>query len=523
MSLRGFLHRLLAISVFAGVVAAQTPLATPSSNAAVPPILPAGTAIRLHNMSGLASALARAGDSVSFEVVEPIESAGVVIIPKHAIATGKIVKSEHSHWGGRSGHLAIDIEKVQTITGAPIKVRPFIEPKKNSGQKTSVGDVAGGVVAGILILPILIAAAPSALIAPGAEKWIPPGTDFTVQTIDPVQLDIPALTQWQRKDPFAAAYAEIVFYRPAASRDDDQMSWKVNCGGDQVANLDEKHFVRFFLPVGDYWFKTEGRTIAIEKKELPKSLSVHLAPNSQYVFAFTTWKGNLFAKGPHGYIQEPQVDVGEARFSQLEAGLIFETKRDDTEVESGSLACSWKEGQPFSAQRRNGFAVIDGTPIELLLMQDWSSATAKHGDKVSFALVHDLEVRGVPILKEGFVVDGIMSVPYFVRPEKYTGKYDLMIPNFTLPDGQRVNVRTAKWQLNPFSRYDGEPFFRIDGATIVSGSGVNYVESPYVVKKGSVVQLTKGTVVTIYVEDNYLLDPAQMAQKTPVEAADAIH
>jgi hypothetical protein len=509
MALRGFFHRLLVISVFAGIVAAQTPSAPISTSTADPWILPAGTVIRLHNLSGLDSTLAKAGDPISFEVTEPVESRGLVIIPKHAIATGRIVKSEHSRWGARSGHLAIDIDQVQTITGALIKIRPFVEPVKKADQKTSVGDVVGGVVGGILLLPIIVAAAPSALVAPGPEKWIPPGSDFSAQTIDPVQLDFSAFNEWQREDPFAADYAEVVIYRPIENGSKDRKNWDVECSGDRVATIGEKQFARFFLPSGDYWLKASGktRTISIEKKESPKSRSVHMEPNSQYVFRFATLGRSIYG-GPSGYVSDPGVDIGENLFLDMEAASVVEFKPRGTTDESKSIACGWKEGEPFSAQRANGFAVIDGTPIELQLTQDWSSETAKLGDKVSFALVNDVEVRHAPIFKAGDIVEAVVSIPDFVRPEKYKGQYDLVVPNLTLPDGRQVNVRTAKWPQRLYLRNNGAP--------IVSGSRGNFFGSPYVIKKHAVLQLAKGTVVTIYVEDNYLLDPARIVQKAPI-------
>jgi hypothetical protein len=510
MMLRGFFQRLLVISVFTGVAIAQTPLAPQSTATADPWILPAGTVIRLHNLTSLNSVLAKAGDLASFEVTEPVESRGLVIIPKHAVATGKIVEVERPHWKGKSGNLAIDVDQVQAITGALIKVRPFVEPVKNADQKTSVASAVGGVVVGILFWPITVPLVSGELIGPGSEKWIPPGSDFSAQTIDPVQLDFSAFNEWQREDPFAAAYAEVVVYRPIDSGNRDRKKWDVECSGDHVAAIGDKQFARFFLPAGDYWLKAIGktRTIAIEKKELPKSELAHMAPNSQYVFRFPTMGRSIYG-GPSGYISDPGVDIGETPFLDLEAASIADFKPRVTPDESKSIACNWKDGQPFSAQRGNGFAVIDGTPIELQLTQDWSSETAKLGDKVPFALVHDLEVRRVPILKAGDIVEAVVSIPDIVRPEKYKGQYDLVIPNLTLPDGQRLLVRTRKMPLWIYLRNMGAP--------IVSGSSGDVFGSPFVIKKHAVLHLAKGTVVTIYVEENYLLDPGRAAQKVPVE------
>jgi hypothetical protein len=54
------------------------------------------------------------------------------------------------------------------------------------------------------------------------------------------------------------------------------------------------------------------------------------------------------------------------------------------------------------------------------------------------------------------------------------------------------------------------PYFRSVGARIVTADRYAAPGSPYIVKKGSAVQLAQGTVVTIFVEGNYLLDPAQV-------------
>ena len=80
-----------------------------------------GTTIHLHNLTSLNSEFAKAGDAVNFEVTERVESRGLIIIPKPAIATGNIEKVDHSHRGRKPGHLAIGIQEVQDITGATIK------------------------------------------------------------------------------------------------------------------------------------------------------------------------------------------------------------------------------------------------------------------------------------------------------------------------------------------------------------------------------------------------------------------
>jgi hypothetical protein len=231
-------------------------------------------------------------------------------------------------------------------------------------------------------------------------------------------------------------------------------------------------------------------------------------PNTQYTFEFSTWKGSIFAKGPHGYIRGDVTDVGDTPFLHLQADPVNDFKRKDTLQEPTPLACNWKKGAPFTTQRRNGFALIDGSPIELRLMQDWSSTTAKLGDTVKFTLVKDLEVRGVPILKAGADVDAVVIFPSALNPKYFKGRVDLVIRNLTLPDGQQVSVRTTETRQRRYSRYGGVP--------IVSGTGYDAVGPPYVVKKGSSIQLARDTVVTLYVEDNYLLDPKQIVQK-PIE------
>ena len=105
--------------------------------------VPAGTPVELEAAYTINSQLVRAGDAVSFRVVNPVIVGGQVVIEKGAAATALVTKAERGGHFGRAGRLAWSVKEVTAADGTRI-------PVQFSGR--TVGDSKGGKVATRMIL-----------------------------------------------------------------------------------------------------------------------------------------------------------------------------------------------------------------------------------------------------------------------------------------------------------------------------------------------------------------------------------
>ncbi|MET0647840.1 MAG: hypothetical protein ABW208_14585 [Pyrinomonadaceae bacterium] len=117
------------------------PAPVPARRVAV--LVPAGTPVELETAYTINSQLVRAGDDVSFRVVNPVIVNGQVVIEKGAAATAVVTKAERGGHFGRAGRLAWLVKEVTAANGTRI-------PVQFSGR--TVGDSKGGQVATRMVL-----------------------------------------------------------------------------------------------------------------------------------------------------------------------------------------------------------------------------------------------------------------------------------------------------------------------------------------------------------------------------------
>lgn len=136
--------------------------------------VPAGTPVELETAYTINSQLVRAGDAVTFRVVNPVVVGGQVVIEKGAAATAVLTKAERGGHFGRAGRLAWTLKEVTAADGTRI-------PLQFSGR--AVGDSKGAKVAtrvvltGLLFWPV----APVALFhgfKRGGNAVVPEGKRF---------------------------------------------------------------------------------------------------------------------------------------------------------------------------------------------------------------------------------------------------------------------------------------------------------------------------------------------------------
>jgi hypothetical protein len=116
----------------------------------------------------------RAGELISFRVVNPVMVDGVVVVSVGATATGRVVKaSRGGHWG-RAGRIAWTMQDVTAVDGTRV-------PLQSAGR--IVGDSKGTKVATQMILTgaLLPLIAPVALLhgfKRGENAFVPAGKRF---------------------------------------------------------------------------------------------------------------------------------------------------------------------------------------------------------------------------------------------------------------------------------------------------------------------------------------------------------
>src|ERR1039457_5871781 len=117
--------------------------------AQVPRSLQDGTPVRLRLNRTVSSANAHVGETVDFEVTEPVINQSYVVIPKGAVALGRVTKVETKRRFGRAGPPDPSIDSGRPTDGRPTPGRP--PPKR------AQNDMSGArVPATIAASPILV-------------------------------------------------------------------------------------------------------------------------------------------------------------------------------------------------------------------------------------------------------------------------------------------------------------------------------------------------------------------------------
>src|SRR5208337_92370 len=111
--------RILVVAVFvfslclAGAAQQQPDKAQSAADSPSDVVLHDGQEVVLRSIEPIASNKSQAGETVRFEVIRAVSSDGVVAIPPHSIAVGRITSTEHAKLAHHGGKLTLAIESVQ--------------------------------------------------------------------------------------------------------------------------------------------------------------------------------------------------------------------------------------------------------------------------------------------------------------------------------------------------------------------------------------------------------------------------
>ena len=87
--------------------------------------------------------------------------------------------------------------------------------------------------------------------------------------------------------------------------------------------------------------------------------------------------------------------------------------------------------------------LMDGTAIKLRLTETISSAKAKVGQSVSFEVVDEVDVMGVPVVAKGAQALATVTVAETKKSMGRGGKLDVNIDSVRLIDGEKASFRCA--------------------------------------------------------------------------------
>ncbi len=168
----------------APVVPAAAPVAAPVASGPPPPnTLQDGTAVKLRLAENLTSATAKAGQQVSFEVLEEVDVEGVPVIAKGAQALATVTTAEPKKSMGRGGKLDVNIDSVRLVDGEKAAL--------SATQNAKGGGHTGAMTAGMVGTAIVFfPAAPLLLFIHGKDITIPKGTEVTAFVAGDMKLDM---------------------------------------------------------------------------------------------------------------------------------------------------------------------------------------------------------------------------------------------------------------------------------------------------------------------------------------------
>jgi hypothetical protein len=134
-----------------------------------------GTPVRLRLNRTVSSASAHVGETVDFEVTDPVINQNYVVIPKGAVVLGRVTKVETKRRFGRAGALELSIDSVRLPDGGTILLRAT--PEKGEGEMRGARKAA------------TIAASPVLVWVKGKNVSFEKGTETTAYVSGDARLD----------------------------------------------------------------------------------------------------------------------------------------------------------------------------------------------------------------------------------------------------------------------------------------------------------------------------------------------
>lgn len=134
-----------------------------------------GTPVRLRLNRSVSSSTAHVGETVDFEVTEPVIVDSVAVIPKGALVLGKVTKAEKKRRFGRAGALEVSVDSIRLPDDESI-------PLRATHEKGEVNMGGARVAATIAASPVLVW-------VKGKDVSFDKGTETTAYVSQDVHID----------------------------------------------------------------------------------------------------------------------------------------------------------------------------------------------------------------------------------------------------------------------------------------------------------------------------------------------
>jgi hypothetical protein len=136
-----------------------------------------GTPVRLRLSRTVSSATAHVGETVDFEVTEPVIHQNYVVIAKGAVALGRVTKVDTRRRFGRAGALELSVDSVRLTDGRTVPLRAT--PEKGEGDMSGARKAA------------TVAASPVLVWVKGKDVTFEKGTETTAYISGDARIDEP--------------------------------------------------------------------------------------------------------------------------------------------------------------------------------------------------------------------------------------------------------------------------------------------------------------------------------------------
>lgn len=137
-----------------------------------------GTPIYLRFDQELSSKTNRTGDRFTLHVRDDVKVNDIVILPKGAIAHGRVTKSSKAGMFGKAGKLDVVLTDVLLIDDQRVRFRTTVERQAHNQMPLTIG--------------LAVVIFPAAVLFRGKNVVIPEGTDITVYMNDEMTVTAPA-------------------------------------------------------------------------------------------------------------------------------------------------------------------------------------------------------------------------------------------------------------------------------------------------------------------------------------------
>jgi hypothetical protein len=155
---------------------------------------------------------------------------------------------------------------------------------------------------------------------------------------------------------------------------------------------------------------------------------------------------------------------------------------------------------------------MDGTPVKLRLAENLTSATAKMGQQVSFEVLEEVDVMGVPVIAKGAPALATVTTAEPKKSMGRGGKLDVNVDSVRLVDGEKV-------ALSATQNAKGGGHTGAMTAGMVGTAIVFFPAAPLLLFiHGKDITIPKGTEVTAFVAGDMRLDMAKMVAPGAVPA-----